>query len=207
MPAPRVVLDTSAALMPIVREKSSDAWIREYWEQGHLIPLISDDTAAELMRKVRDPKFGLTEEQAISAAQVYLLYCERVEIRGAPPDTPRCRDPKDQPFIILAYQEQTDFLVTKRCLQNGLTNRPAHRNSAVLLRDPRVDTICQLALRERGFTTEGIMPVLKTYQARIATSPTSSAWTTIKASSKTNAERLLGMMYGSQNVKNVQEAQ
>ena len=113
MPAPRVVLDTSAALMPIVREKSSDAWIREYWEQGRLIPLISDDTAAELMRKVRDPRFGLTEEQAIAAAQVYLLYCERVEMGGAPPDTPRCRDPKDQPFIILAYQEQADFLVTK----------------------------------------------------------------------------------------------
>ena len=65
--------------LSIVSEKSGDAGIREYREQGRLMPPISDDTAAELVRKVGLPKFVMTEERAISAAQVYPPYRERVD--------------------------------------------------------------------------------------------------------------------------------
>lgn len=109
----RVVLDTNSVLMPITRTTSSDIWLREAWEQQRIVPLISNDTEAELIRVLRNHRFGIPEEQITDAATAYLDYCERVSILGPPPETPICRDPSDQMFLVLAHQAATDYLVTK----------------------------------------------------------------------------------------------
>ena len=110
MPTPRLVLDTSAVLMPIARENSGEAWLREAWRNGQIIPLISADTRSELIETLRKPEFDAGEEQA---ATLCLNYCVEVEIPDPPPETPICRDPNDQPFLILAYHAAADYLVTK----------------------------------------------------------------------------------------------
>ncbi len=110
MPTLRLVLDTSAVLMPIVRENSGEGWLREAWRNGQIIPLISADTRSELIETLGKPEFDAGEEQA---AMLYLNYCVEVEIPDPPPETPICRDPNDQPFLILAYHAAADYLVTK----------------------------------------------------------------------------------------------
>ena len=108
-----LVLDTNTVLMPITRATNSDTWLREAWEQLYFIPLISDDTESEIIRTLRNRRFGLEPGQIPAAAAIYLDYCERVAISEWPPETPVCRDPDDQPFLILAYQAEADFLVTR----------------------------------------------------------------------------------------------
>ena len=44
---------------------------------------------------------------------LYFDYCVEVEIPDPPPETPVCRDPNDQPFLILAYCASADYIVTK----------------------------------------------------------------------------------------------
>ncbi len=109
----RLVLDTNSVLMPITRTTSSDIWLREAWEQQRIAPLISNDTEAELIRTLHNHRFGIPEDQITDTAAAYLDYCERIAIPDPPPETPVCRDPSDQKFLILAYQAAADYLVTK----------------------------------------------------------------------------------------------
>lgn len=109
----RLVLDTNSVLMPITRTTSSDIWIREAWEQQRVVPLTSSDTEAELIRTLHNRRLGISEDQITDAAAAYLDYCEKVDISDPPPETPTCRDPNDQMFLILAYQATADYLVTK----------------------------------------------------------------------------------------------
>lgn len=109
----RLVLDTNSVLMPITRTSSSDLWLRRAWEQQHIVPIINSDTEDELIRTLHNHRFGIPENQITDAAAAYLDYCEKVSIPDPPPETPICRDPNDQPFLILAYQAAADYLVTK----------------------------------------------------------------------------------------------
>ena len=109
----RMVLDTNSVLMPITRPNSNEAWLREAWEQERFVPLISSDAQAELIRTLHNRRFRIPEDQITDAAAVYLDYCERVEVPDPPPETPICRDPNDQMFLILAYQASADYLVTR----------------------------------------------------------------------------------------------
>ena len=113
MPTPRIVLDTNAVLMPITREYSSDAWIREFWQEGRIKPLTSSATRDELIGTLRRLRFGLDEQEVGALSALYLSYCEEVPITDPPPETPECRDTSDQPFIILAYVAQADYIVTR----------------------------------------------------------------------------------------------
>jgi len=109
----RLVLDTNSVLMPITRTTSSDIWLREAWEQQRIAPLISNDTEAELIRTLHNHRFRIPEDQITDTAAAYLDYCERMAIPDPPPETPTCRDPSDQMFLVLAYQAAADYLVTK----------------------------------------------------------------------------------------------
>lgn len=109
----RLVLDTNSVLMPITRTASSDVWLRGAWEQQRILPLISNDTEDELIRTLRNRRLGISEDQIIDTAAAYLDYCEKVDVPDPLPETPQCRDPNDQMFLILAYQGAADYLVTK----------------------------------------------------------------------------------------------
>ena len=112
MPVPRVVLDTSTVIMPIIRPESSHRWLIDAWQDIQIIPLISQETQEELLRVMQNPRFQIEEEMIQPIADQYLEYCETVVVPNPPPATPVCRDPKDQKFIELAQQERAQYLVS-----------------------------------------------------------------------------------------------
>lgn len=108
----RVVIDTGVVVSALVFEGGRLTWLRDSWQSGGLLPLISRQTASELLRVLAYPKFRLStaEQQALLAE--YLPRCEAI-LRSAPTrGLPRCRDPHDRPFLALAIAGRADFLVT-----------------------------------------------------------------------------------------------
>jgi len=109
---PRVVLDTNLVLSALVFSGGRLVVLRRAWQDGGFSPLLSRETAAELIRVLGYPKFRLTaEEQEVLLAD-YLPYAETVKIPARPPRVPACRDPFDVPFLLLAVVGKADFLVT-----------------------------------------------------------------------------------------------
>ncbi|MDF1554059.1 MAG: putative toxin-antitoxin system toxin component, PIN family [Deferrisomatales bacterium] len=109
---PRVVLDTNLVLSALVFTGGRVAELRRAWQQGVFTPLVSHDTAAELVRVLGYPKFRLTpEEQEVLLAD-YLPYADTVKIPAGKPRVPTCRDPFDVPFLLLAVAGRADLLVT-----------------------------------------------------------------------------------------------
>ncbi len=113
MPPTRVVLDTNTVLRPLVNPCSSDSCIFQQWQDGHIIPLTSDETEQELLRKLRELKPNLGEQEIYNLAGPCLDYCTKLEIPDPPPTTPQCRDPSDQMFLTLSYHAGADALVSK----------------------------------------------------------------------------------------------
>ena len=109
---PRVVLDTNLVLSALVFAGGRLAELRRGWQQGVFTPLVSHDTAAELVRVLGYPKFRLTSaEQEVLLAD-YLPYVDTVKIPVSMPRVPACRDPFDVPFLVLAVAGKADYLVT-----------------------------------------------------------------------------------------------
>jgi putative PIN family toxin of toxin-antitoxin system len=77
-----------------------------------IVPLVSKDTANELLRVLKYPKFKLTcEEHGLLLAD-FLPYAETVTDFTIPPDLPVIRDQADQMFLTLAVAGKADVLVT-----------------------------------------------------------------------------------------------
>ena len=112
MPVPRVILDTSTIIMPIIRPASSHRWLLDAWQDGLILPIISEDTQEELLKVMRYPQFEIAEEMIRPMADQYLRYCETVVIPNPPPFVAVCRDPTDQKFVDLAKQSEAQYLVS-----------------------------------------------------------------------------------------------
>lgn len=111
-PPPRVVIDTNLVLSALVFAQGRLMPLREAWQGRRIQPLVSRDTAAELIRVLAYPKFRLAPEEQQELLADYLPYCETVMIPDPPPPTPACRDVFDVPFLQLAVAGKADFLVT-----------------------------------------------------------------------------------------------
>lgn len=108
----RVVLDTNCLVSALVFSKKKMAWLRHRWQSGEITPLVSKDTASELLRVLAYPKFQLTrEEQALLLAD-FLPYAETVTKFKLPPNLPVIRDHADQMFLSLAVAGKAEALVT-----------------------------------------------------------------------------------------------
>jgi putative PIN family toxin of toxin-antitoxin system len=107
----RVVLDTNVAVSALVFRQGRLAWLREAWEAGRIVPVVSAETLAELVRVLAYPKLRLTEEET---KNVLAHYMERAEAVGkvGMPRIPQCRDPDDRMFLRLAYAARVESLVT-----------------------------------------------------------------------------------------------
>lgn len=108
----RVVLDTNCIVAALIFSKQKMAWLRHSWQSGELIPLVSKDTANELLRVLAYPKFKLTRaEQALLLAD-FLPYAETVTAFDLPRNLPVIRDQDDQIFLVLAVAGKAEALVT-----------------------------------------------------------------------------------------------
>ena len=110
--APRVVLDTNVVLSALVFAQGRLAALRHAWHHARCQPLLSQVTAAELMRALAYPKFRRSAEEQQELLADYLPYCATVRMPARAPRTPRCRDPFDVPFLQLAVTGKADYLVT-----------------------------------------------------------------------------------------------
>ena len=112
-PAPRrVVLDTNVVLSALVFGGGTSARLRQAWQGGHCLPLVSTATAQELIRVLAYPKFRLTADQQRELLADYLPWAASVRIPQPPPAIPACRDPFDAPFLHLAIAGKAHVLVT-----------------------------------------------------------------------------------------------
>ncbi len=109
---PVVVLDTNLALSALVFAQGRTAELRQAWQGGRFKPIISQATAAELIRVLAYPKFKLSAQDQEELLADYLPYCRTVRMPARLPKLPVCRDVNDQRFLELAAIGKADFLVT-----------------------------------------------------------------------------------------------
>ena len=109
---PVVVLDTNLLLSALVFSGGHLAALRTAWQTGRCVPLVSQATAAELIRVLAYPKFKLSPPDREELLADYLPHCRSVRIPARLPKLPPCRDAHDQMFIELAAAGKADFLVT-----------------------------------------------------------------------------------------------
>lgn len=109
---PAVVIDTNLVLSALVFAKGRLAPLRHAWQHGACIPLVSQATAAELIRVLAYPKFKLAATEREELLADYLPHCRSVRIPARLPKLPQCRDANDQIFIELAAVGKADWLVT-----------------------------------------------------------------------------------------------
>ncbi|WP_372023177.1 putative toxin-antitoxin system toxin component, PIN family (plasmid) [Tistrella mobilis] len=112
MMSPRLVLDTNVLVSALLFRSASLAWLRTAWQSGSIRPLASRETVSELLRVLTYPKFGLTVADREDLLADYLPWCETVLIPVPPPAVPDCRDPFDQPFLVLALAGHATALLT-----------------------------------------------------------------------------------------------
>ena len=108
----RVVLDTNVVLSALVFSRGAAVALRQAWQAGRCVPLVSTVTARELMRVLGYPKFRLDAADQLALLADYLPHCETIEVPEPPPTVPACRDPFDVPFLQLAVAGKADMLVT-----------------------------------------------------------------------------------------------
>lgn len=108
----RVVLDTNVILAALLFSGGRVGWLRPAWHRQDCRPLVSRDTAQELLRVLAYPKFHLTAEEQEELLADYLPFCESVSIHRQLAGVPICRDPHDQMFFRLAIAGCADALVS-----------------------------------------------------------------------------------------------
>lgn len=112
---PRVVLDTNVVLSAILFRQGRLSAMRNAWQAGAFVPVVSRQTLGELTRVLAYPRFRLTAADVSDVLGSYLPYVEAHARKKDEPvlsGTPICRDPKDQMFLELAHSASVDFLVT-----------------------------------------------------------------------------------------------
>ena len=107
-----MVLDTNLVLSALVFAQGRLAPLRSAWQRGACIPLVSQATAAELIRVMAYPKFKLSAAEREELLADYLPYCRSVRVPARLPKLPQCRDGNDQMFIELAAAGKADWLAT-----------------------------------------------------------------------------------------------
>lgn len=108
----RAVIDTNVVVAAFVFRAGTLAWLREAIVNGALIPLVSDETLAEMVRVLAYPRFGLTAEDRENIIVHYMEHAEAIKQPRTRARLPQCRDPHDEMFIRLAYAAKADAIVT-----------------------------------------------------------------------------------------------
>ncbi len=109
---PRVVIDTNLVLSALVFAQGRLTGCRQSWQSKRLQPLVSDLTAAELIRVLGYPKFKLSVAEQQELLGDYIPYCKPVRIPDPPPRTPACRNPSNVPFLHLVIAGGANALIT-----------------------------------------------------------------------------------------------
>lgn len=108
----RVVIDTNVVVSALLFNGVTLRRLREYWQSGVIVPLVSRETAQELIDVLGYPKFKLDAYEQNDVLAAYLPYCESIALPTTKKRIPSCRDVNDQPFLVLTVAARADALVT-----------------------------------------------------------------------------------------------
>jgi uncharacterized protein len=108
----RVVLDTNVIVSALVFGGGLPARARKAWQSGAFNPLVSTETANELIRVLNYPKFKLTIADQQELLADYLPYTAVIRIPKPAPIVPECRDPMDIKFLQLAKAARATAIIT-----------------------------------------------------------------------------------------------
>ena len=108
----RVVIDTNVVLSALLFKSGAMAPIRDALQRGACVPVLSRETAEELIRVLAYPKFELDTAQHQTILPEYLPHCATLPHPKTRTKLPKCRDEDDQPFLLLAAASGADVLVT-----------------------------------------------------------------------------------------------
>ncbi|HET9663061.1 MAG TPA: putative toxin-antitoxin system toxin component, PIN family [Burkholderiales bacterium] len=106
------MLDTNVAVSALVFQQGTMTWFREAWQSVFFAPLVDQHAIQEVIRVLGYPRFNLGDEDVRQLLGDYLPYAEVVIPSGKLAKLPLCRDPDDQPFLVLAQAGKADVLVT-----------------------------------------------------------------------------------------------
>jgi putative PIN family toxin of toxin-antitoxin system len=123
IPFMRVVLDTNVVLSVVVFHDERFAPLVNAWRSRTVTPLVDDASVAELERVLGYPQFTRRCAGRAEALAEYLPFVERVDTAGHGAGLPRCRDPDDQKFLVLAVAGGARSLVTSDALLLGVRRR------------------------------------------------------------------------------------
>ncbi len=110
-----VVLDTNVVISCTLFRSGRLKAIRDAWTGGRIKPVVSTQTAQELVEVVSYPKFKLSHGDIAKVLSLYMPYVQTHVIDSAAnrmAHVKPCRDPRDQKFLELAQSAQVEFLVT-----------------------------------------------------------------------------------------------
>lgn len=107
-----VVCDTNVVVSALLFAGGQLSWLRRFWRNGTIVPLLAEAPVRELMTVLAYPKFRLTADDIEALLAGYLPYGESINPLLPQPGAPHCRDKSDQIFIDLALAGQADYLVT-----------------------------------------------------------------------------------------------
>jgi uncharacterized protein len=105
-------LDTNIVVSALLFGQGRLAPIRLAWQHRIFTPLISTETAEELVRVLNYPKFKLSGPERNELLSDYLPNCAVVTIPPKRLKVPHCRDPADLPFLQLATYGKAGYLVS-----------------------------------------------------------------------------------------------
>ncbi len=108
----RVVLDTNVVISALLFRAGRLAWLREAWQHGRIVPLVTRATMEELLRVLEYPKFRLGKEYRQALLADFLPFAEAVIPLRKTPRLPACRDPDDEIFLHAAAAGSAGVLVT-----------------------------------------------------------------------------------------------
>ena len=106
----RVICDTSALLSSMTPVPNRGSIIWHWMESGLVQVVVSDYLVRELIEKLAEPRFRLTEAQQDSIIREYLHHA--LPFNRVPPSGVYCRDPKDIPVLDLAIWQDVDAIIT-----------------------------------------------------------------------------------------------
>ncbi|MBL0354498.1 MAG: putative toxin-antitoxin system toxin component, PIN family [Dechloromonas sp.] len=112
MSVPRIVIDTNCLVSALIFSWGKLAWLRQSWQSGRIKPLVSRQTANELIRVLAYPKFKLDKKERETLLAEFLPYAETVNIATPPVGLPSIRDEADTMFLALAVVARADAVIS-----------------------------------------------------------------------------------------------
>ncbi len=109
------MLDSNVVLSALLFRHGALSRFRTLWQERVIVPLVSAETAKELMRVLAYPKFRLSDSDREELLADYLPFTQAVrpdDYPNALARVPSCRDPFDDMFLDLAQAGDADLLIT-----------------------------------------------------------------------------------------------